>query len=84
MRGEYYLGLLLGVIPGLAKLLYMTLKELGAVGVFHELLALGDEVHHHLPLVLQLVEHLVLLLNVLLSLLAVGRRQFLYRPEIIN
>ena len=84
MRSKYYLGLLLGVVPGLAKLLDVTLEELGAVGVFHELLALGDEVHHHLPLVLQLVEHLVLLLNVLLSLLAVGRRQFLYRPEIIN
>ena len=77
MKGEYYLGLLLGVIPGLTKLLDVTLKELGAVGVLHELLALGDEVHHHLPLVLQLVQHLVLLLNVLLSLLTVGGRQFL-------
>ena len=67
------LRLLLCVIPGLAKLLDVTLEELGAVGILHELLALGDEVHHHLPLVLQLVEHLVLLLNVLLSLLAVSR-----------
>ena len=34
--------------------------------VFHQLLALGNEIHHHLPLVLQAVDDLVMFLNMFL------------------
>ena len=60
--------LLVGVLPGLLELVNMTLKELWAVWVLHQLLSLGHEVCDHPPFVVQGVEHLVLLLNVLLSL----------------
>ena len=60
--------LLVGVLPGLLELVDMTLKELWAVWVLHQLLSLGHEVCDHPPFVVQGVEHLVLLLNVLLSL----------------
>ena len=60
--------LLVGVLPGLLELVDMALQELWAVWVLHQLLSLGHEVCDHPSLVVQGVEHLVLLLNVLLSL----------------
>ena len=70
-------GLLGGLLPGLLELLGVALEELGAVGVLHQLLPLGEEVEHHLALVPQLVQHLVLLLDVLLRLLAAPTNQLL-------
>ena len=66
-----HLSLLIRVVPGLPQLLDVAIEELGTVGVLHQFLTLSDEVHHHLPLVLQAVENLVLLLNMLLGHLAV-------------
>ena len=60
--------LLVGVLPGLLELVDVTLKELWAVWVLHQLLSLGHEVCDHPPFVVQGVEHLVLLLYMLLSL----------------
>ena len=38
-----WLSLLVGVVPGLLQLLDVTLQELGAVGVLHQLLTLKGE-----------------------------------------
>merc|ERR1712012_607487 len=71
------LSFLICVIPSLSKLLDVPVQELWTIGILHKLLSLGNEVHDHLPLVLQGVEHLVLLLDVLLRLLAVPTNQLL-------
>ena len=49
--------------------------------VFHQLLALGNEIHHHLPLVLQAVDDFVVLLNVLLCHLTAGADDLLDRSS---
>ena len=80
------LGLLVRVLPSLSELLDVSIKKFGTVGISHQLFSLGNEVHDHLPLILEAVEDLVLLLNVLLSHLTVATLDLLDRsiPEVIN
>merc|ERR1711923_350924 len=66
------LSLLLGVIPAFLDPLDITLKELGLVGVFQDLLTLGNEINNNVLLGVELDKGLLLPLDELIDILHAG------------